>query len=73
MIGSRIECLNIDLIDLSFPLIDFPNLKSLIISSANELTDEEWKSIFESPQFSRLHSLKIKEKTIYLNGFPKMY
>jgi hypothetical protein len=69
MIGSRIECLNIDLIDLSFPLIDFPKLKSLIISSSNELTNEEWKFIFESRQFSCLHSLKIQEKKINFNEF----
>jgi hypothetical protein len=41
-------------------------LKSLIISSPDELTNEEWTFIFENPQFLHLDSLKIKESNHYL-------
>jgi hypothetical protein len=43
MIGSQIECLNINTIHLSFPLSYFSNLKSIIISSPFGLPDEELK------------------------------
>jgi hypothetical protein len=67
IIGSQIDCLNINTIDLSFPLRYFSNLKSLIISSSFGLPDEELKSIIESKQFQKLESFKIKDEKIFSN------
>jgi hypothetical protein len=46
----------------------FTNLKFLIISSSNELLNEELKSILKTIQFPLLYSLKIKQKKLNLNG-----
>lgn len=68
IIGSQIECLNINNINLSFPLSYFPNIKSLIFSSAYNLSNEELKLIVENKQFINLKSFKIKENKFYSEG-----
>ncbi|CAF0986977.1 unnamed protein product [Rotaria sp. Silwood1] len=61
-IGSQIQCLTINTIDLSFPLNLFPNLKSIIISSPVPIDYEQIGCISESEQFNHLTSFKIKNK-----------
>ncbi|CAF4105920.1 unnamed protein product, partial [Rotaria sordida] len=65
-IGSQIESININTNDLSFSLIYFPNLKSILISSPFGLPSKQLKLILESDQFPKLHSFKLKENK-YLN------
>src|SRR5437868_843393 len=67
IIGSEIELLNINSIDLSISLTYFRNLKSIIISSPNIYAKEQLKQIFESEYFIQLHSFKIQENKIYFN------
>jgi hypothetical protein len=45
VIGPQIKSLNINSVDISFPLTYFSNSKSLIISSPYGFPDEELKSI----------------------------
>jgi hypothetical protein len=44
-----------------------------IISSSNQLSNEQLILILQTLQFSHLHSLQIKEKKIYFNEFQQKY
>ena len=72
-IDSQTESLNLNTIDLSFPLSLCPNLKSLIVSFPYGLTNENLKLIFESNQFNNLHSLKIKQNEICSHSLHNKY
>jgi hypothetical protein len=71
IIGPQIKCLNITTIELLFPFRYFPNLKSLIISSAYGLSEEKLKYIIENNQFENLSSFKIKQEKIFPNPYVK--
>ncbi|CAF1280266.1 unnamed protein product [Adineta steineri] len=62
IISPQIEFLNINSIDITFPITRFSNLKSLIISSPYGFPDEALKLIFASEQFQNLLSFQIQEK-----------
>jgi hypothetical protein len=66
IIGSNIEQLIITTIDFS-SLNLFSNLKSLIIHSPFEIDPDQLNSIFQSKQFEKLNSLKIKSEIYYKN------
>ncbi|CAF4091829.1 unnamed protein product [Rotaria sordida] len=68
-IGSQIESININTNDLSFSLIYFPNLKSILISSPFGLPSKQLKLILESDQFQKLHSFKLKENKYFFQQF----
>ena len=59
-ISPQVKSLNINSVNISFPLTYFSNLKSLIISSPLGFANEELKSIFESNLFVNLHSFEIQ-------------
>ncbi|CAF1342136.1 unnamed protein product [Rotaria sordida] len=62
IIGSHIQCLIINSIDLSFSLNLFPNLKSIIISSPIFIDYKQISLILESEQFNKLNSFKIQSE-----------
>ncbi|CAF1520183.1 unnamed protein product, partial [Adineta steineri] len=73
IISPRIECLNINSIDVTFSLTCFSNLKSLIISCPYGFPDEELKLIFASEQFESLHSFRILETEVGCGSNSHLY
>ncbi|CAF4227163.1 unnamed protein product, partial [Adineta steineri] len=73
IISPRIECLNINSIDVTFSLTCFSNLKSLIISCPYGFPDEELKLIFASEQFESIHLFRILETEVGCGSNSHLY
>lgn len=69
VIGPQIKCLNITTIQLCFPLRYFPNLKSLIISSPYDFSEEKLRYIIENNLCEHLSSFRIQQEKIFSNPY----